>query len=107
MEVKKPMSISNVNKYINRASCLFKWAMKNGYMDKNPAEGMQLKTSKRDDELRDLFTPDDLHKLFHPKTYSKDNHRNEYCFWTPVIGLFTGCRLEEIYQLHLDDIRQE
>jgi integrase len=28
-------------------------------------------------------------------------------YWIPLIGLFYGMRLNEIYQLHLEDIREE
>ena len=36
-----------------------------------------------------------------------DVHTGSYSFWTPVIALFTGARLNEICQLYVDDIRQE
>ncbi len=106
MDVPEPMSTTTVNKYMNRASSLFKFAVRNGYMTINPAEGMQLKKSKRDDEYRDAFSKDDLEKLFNSKEYIEGEHRSDYCFWMPILGLFTGCRLEELAQLHLDDIKE-
>jgi len=78
-----------------------------GLMDRNPASGMLLKKKKRDDELRDPFTPDDLKKLFHSPLYLNDEHKFSYTFWTPAIGLFSGMRIEEICQLHLEDLRKE
>ncbi len=99
-------STTTLNKLIDRASMLFKWAVRNGYMESNPAEGMMLKKTKRDDEERQAFSSDDLHRLFHSPEFLTDRHLHSYCFWTPVLGLFTGCRLEEICQLGLDDIRK-
>jgi integrase len=107
MGVTAPMSITSANKYLNRASSLFNYAVKNGYTDKNPASGMQIKQTKRDDEYRDPFSDQDLYNLFHSAEYREDSHKASYCFWVPLIGLFTGCRLEEICQLHLDDIQQQ
>lgn len=107
MKIPKPMSTTTVNKYLNRASSLFKFAVRNGFMDRNPAEGMQIKQSKRDDEFRSAFSREDLEKLFISREYLQDKHRSSYGFWLPILALFTGCRMEELAQLHLDDIRKE
>lgn len=103
----KTLSVSSVNKYLNRMSSLFKYAVKNGYMNLNPAEGMQIRKSKRPDEERPAYVLDDLEKIFHSEEYLSGKFKHAYCRWTPLIALYTGCRLEEICQLHLDDIRQE
>ena len=44
------------------------------------------------------FTEDNLVNLIDKGRYEK--------YWTPLIGVFTGCRLGEITQLHLDDIKK-
>jgi len=107
MTIPDSMSITSVNKYIRWASALFKWATQNGFLLQNPAEGMKVKQPLRDDEFRDPFSPDDLRKIFHSHEYTSDTHIASYSFWVPVIGLFTGARLNEICQLYLDDIYQE
>jgi len=103
---KDRMSMTTVNKLIDRASMLFKWAVRNGHMDSNPAEGMMLKRDKRVDEERKVFSTDDLYKLFNSREYLADRHIGPHTFWVPILGLYTGCRIEEICQLHLDDIKQ-
>ncbi|MGB3222542.1 MAG: tyrosine-type recombinase/integrase [Desulforhopalus sp.] len=103
----KTLTVSTLNKYIRRLSGLFNYAVKNGYVLTNPAEGMQIKTQKRADQEREAYTAEDLHKLFGSKEYTDGTHRQSYGFWTPLIALYSGCRLEEICQLHLEDIRQE
>ncbi len=100
------MSTSSVNKYLSRTSSLFNYAVKRDFMRKNPAVGMEIKQEKRDHELRDCFTPDDLGKLFGSEEYREDKHRSSYRFWLPILALYTGCRLDELCQLHLDDIQQ-
>jgi site-specific recombinase XerD len=67
-----------VNKYLNRASSLFKFAVRNGFMDRNPAEGMQIEQGKRDDEFRSTFSREDLEKLFNSEEYLQDKHRSSY-----------------------------
>lgn len=103
----KTLAVNSINKYIRRMSGLFNYAVKNGYMLMNPAEGMQIKRSRRPDEERAPYTIEDLKKIFHSKEYVEGKHRHVYCHWTPLIALYTGCRLEEICQLYLEDIRQE
>ena len=42
---------------------------------------------------------DDLEKMFcKSKEYSGDEHVHAHNFWVPLIGLYTGMRLEEICQ---------
>ena len=76
-------------------------------MPSNPAEGIQIKSQKRADQERHDYTTEDLNKLFNSEEYREGKHKASYAYWTPYIALYSGCRLEEICQLHLEDIRQE
>nr|WP_287410260.1 site-specific integrase [Pseudodesulfovibrio sp.] len=107
MDIKKRMTVPTINKYLNRLATLLAYAMRNGWMSLNPAAGLQLKEKRRDDELRTVFTLDDLRSLFHSPQYLNDTHKHPYQFWVLPIALFTGMRQNEIAQLHLDDIRQD
>jgi len=53
------------------------------------------------------FTDKELALLFHPDHFRPSRFRASWCFWLPLLGLYTGARLEELCQLHLADIRQE
>lgn len=101
----KTISVSTLNKYLQRLSGLFNYAARNGYMASNPAEGMVIRQQQRASEERDAYEQADLEKLFGSPDYGKHGH--SYAFWTPLIAVYTGCRQEEICQLHLEDIRQE
>jgi integrase len=107
MSFRQTLSPSSVNRILTRMSGLLQYAEIHGMVTRNPATKMQLKKTQRDDELRRVFTPSDLKKLFHSPLYIDDSHSVPYSFWVPIIGLFTGMRIEEICQLYLDDIRQE
>jgi integrase len=106
MDIEKPMSPITVNKYLGCASALFKYAVRNGYMPQNPGESMHISISRRDDEFRAVFSDEDLRNLFHSPEYINDTHKRPFEFWLPVLALFTGCRLEELAQLHLEDIQE-
>lgn len=112
-----PMSITNVNKHLGCLYGLFAWARKHyDEVEKNPFEGMQVekRTNARDE--RDPFSLDDLKRMFAAPIYRgcvSERHwsapgavvlRDSPKFWVPLIGLFTGARLNEILQLYRDDI---
>jgi integrase len=101
------MSIANVNKYLRRCSALFEWARKHGHVAENPFSGMAIRQSKtKANEQRERFTIEDIQKLFDPEFLHRRMRKN-YMFWLPWLGLYTGARLEELSQLHLEDVRQE
>ncbi len=96
----KPMSVSSINKNITWVSSLLKWCVRHGYLLNNPAEGLTLKKSKRPDEERSIFTHEDLQHLFNGDA----KFRFPYQRWMPLLGLYTGARLEELAQLHREDV---
>jgi hypothetical protein len=95
----KQMDITTLRSYIQMAESVFSFGVRNGYMDKNPAEGLKPPKKKQTREQRQAFDEEDLQKLFHSDLYLKDKHTKPYQFWLPVLGLYTGCRLEELAQL--------
>jgi integrase len=102
MKPKDTLSAHTVNKYLSRLSNLFSYAVSHGYMMVNPASGLKVKLKSRPDEEREAYTTLDLKKLL-----KETEAPHPYCRWAPLIALYSGCRLEEICQLHLNDIRQE
>jgi len=101
------IAVDTLNKNLRRLAAMFSFGVKHGFMTANPAEGMQVKKPKRADQERDDYAKEDLQILFRTKEYREGSPKHSYGFWTPLIGLYTGCRLEEICQLHLEDIWQE
>jgi integrase len=103
---KKTLSVKTVNKYLDFASGLFKYAKRHNYTPHNPIEGLRIRLRKRAGDNRAPYSEDDLKTLFHSPEYLEDKHKHSYCFWLPVLALYTGCRLEELCQLHTDDIKK-
>ncbi|MBC2710207.1 MAG: phage integrase SAM-like domain-containing protein [Desulfosarcina sp.] len=96
----KTVALGTVNKLLGQVSAFFNYAVKNGFITVNPADNLKLAVKKRPDEFRDAFDTEDLKALFDSKEYRQDGFKRGYQFWTPIIALYTGCRIEEICQLH-------
>ena len=108
----KPKSIKtrldNVRSFLN-------WAEVEDYIGSakklNAALAMKKLEAKSKHSIRRAFKADELKAIFHsPQYHGTTNKKQEFTkawqFWTPLIALFTGARIEEICQLHLSDIRE-
>ncbi|EZI27601.1 site-specific integrase [Pseudomonas extremaustralis] len=110
---------ATVEKMIVRLGVLHKFAYKKGLTIVDPAMTEKPVVSKKiartiEEQLDDLrpFTRTDLNAIFSGYLYSgSDVGAIElvfpYQFWLPLLGIFTGSRLNEICQLDLDDIAQD
>lgn len=107
LKPEKTISTHTINKYLSRISNLFTYAVSHGYLSVNPASGLKVKLKTRSDQEREAYSNEDLQMLFSTPDFTHRSFKHSYQYWTPLIGLFTGCRLEEICQFHLADIRQE
>lgn len=100
------LDVSTVNRYLITLGAFFKWCVGNGYMTTNYAEGKKIKVSKkRVDEIRDIFTTEHLNTMFQSPGYLDDSFDKPFKFWLPILGLYTGARLNELCQLRLEDIQ--
>jgi integrase len=98
------MSATTVNSCINKLSALMKWAENEGYIDQNPARGLRVVDPIRKKDKRHPFSTNQLGRIFRARIYGPDHpHRGK--FWGPLIGLFSGMRLNEICQLDTADVR--
>ena len=104
---KRRLSPVTVKKYLMRVNALFSFAENNGYIETNPAKGVMINVRKAEKTVIAPFTDEDLFKLFNCEAVAEDRLRFSWQFWLIVMAPLTGCRLEEMCQLHLSDIRQE
>ncbi len=96
------MSIKTINTRLGCYSELFKWAIKNGFVQVNVFEGLGLKDKRIARDLRLPFAPSDLKAIFSASAISDFNKPWQY--WLPVLALYTGARLNELCQLQSKDI---
>lgn len=99
---------TSVNKYLQSYGDLFNWAKQNGHVDQNVFAGLTIKQNKaRNQDSRVAFTPDQIQLIVTAVLTNKSGLANkDYQKWGPLIGIYTGARLNEIAQLHLKDIQQ-
>lgn len=112
-----PMSAKNAVKNVRFLSAFWRWAVDN--FDEVESDPMVLpaksKIAARDE--RDSFTSEDLKVIFGSTLYTgcvsvskwkqsgglKPTDSGRY--WVPLVALYTGARMAEIVQLHLEDIK--
>ena len=116
----KPQSRVNVNKFLTRLTTFMRFGVSQGYIKENYIDGMKIPISKTEErKKREPFSPEDLVKILHPKTYldwtidfglktksDKPNvvkYQNPF-YWSFCIGILSGMRTNEISQLLIGDI---
>lgn len=102
----KPQHPKTINNRLAYIVAMFNWAIRTGYYHgQNPFFNLMIKIKKNGEERRHPFKPEELKALFHSDLY-KNYHQNSM-IWVPLIGLYTGMRLNEICQLYVSDIKKE
>lgn len=101
------LGIATINKYMTRVSQVFHWASLNEYDVKpNIASDLTLSDNRRERDQRDRYEPEEITKLFStPDFQGKEAFARSAYYWAPLIGLYTGMRIEEICQLRVQDVR--
>lgn len=101
------MSLRTLDKKILVIHGLFRYATSSGdFNGDNPASRQVVlrKSDKRKLKNYKSFTSDHLKLIFSPLTYQEHNPK-PHQYWTPLIALYSGARIEEICQLLISDIR--
>ena len=118
-KVGKPvLADRTVNRYLSSLSAFLAWAVNNGYIDRNPVEGLMLKKENQTQKIP--FTIEQLQELFSSPWFvgcQSENWKDipkpgnvlirDHRYWVPLIMLFSGARPAEIGQLLIKDVRQE
>jgi integrase len=101
-----PMSVVSVNKHMVRIGAVLRYGVREGFLFRNVAEALALPLKRSTDEERSIYSDDEIkHVLIILTSDSSASIRDERR-WIPLIGIFSGMRLDEICQLYLDDIQQ-
>ncbi|GAA6159722.1 site-specific integrase [Ruegeria sp. HU-ET01832] len=115
-----PMSSATLNKALRRVGAFWNWAeahhdgIRTGLF-----KGLTIKETVNAREQRDPFSTEQLSKLFNSPLYTgcrserfcaepgDHSMRGTARYWLPLLGLFTGARLNELCQLKVSDVREE
>ncbi len=99
------LSPASIQKQLNALRSVLSWAVAQGYLETNPGTGISHARANggHSEQTRRLpYEADDLRKLFASIGEKKGADR-----WLPLLGLWTGARLEEIGQLRTEDVKED
>lgn len=108
MKPEKVIADRTVNQnYLQRYASLFDWAVTERYCAVNPFKNLKVKLNKKATDEREPFSASDIKQIFNSAYYEKPSDNYSWKFWLPLMGLFTGCRVNEIAQLRVIDVFEE
>ena len=108
MSPEKKLSPRQINKYLVCLTSFFKWLVVHEYIKKNPAHNLLLPKNTIASKERNAFSSEEIKKIYGCILYMKEELSNRpERFWVPLIGIYSGLRLSEICQLHIEDIKEE
>ncbi len=115
-----PLTSDNaVRKYMRVIFEAFRWADGEGIFIKSPANKFfaSVENEKMDKNFKADFTDEDLHAIFNRPWFKRGtvnrnsegrfHHYRAFHYSLPLIGFYTGARINELCQFYLDDIKQD
>jgi integrase len=104
----KTLAPKTVNYYLDFLRGMFNFeAQTTRAFNHNPAGGVRVEDNRPEEDKRAPFDLYDLELMFvRSPHYFKDRFRKAHQFWLPLLGLYTGARLEELCQLKASDIKK-
>ncbi|MGF6512461.1 DUF6538 domain-containing protein [Paraburkholderia sp. 32] len=104
-------TIKAVNYSLGQIAVLLKFAEGQDWITSNPATGLRMQERRHAAPVRLPFSELALNAIFSSPVYTHGERpragAGEAAYWLPLLGLFTGARIEELAQLVPGDIRQE
>jgi integrase len=108
---------TTVNKSVQLIGAIISKAEAEGLLDEvesfvNPiGKAVKFKVDEGEAEEREIFSKADLRTIFSSPIYSDgwrtEGGKGEAAYWLPLIGLFSGMRLNEMARLRVVDLRED
>lgn len=97
---------STQGKHLMALNAFFNWCVSVGAIKEDPFHYVDnARYRDKVPKKRDIFTAQDLQAIFAAKHVG--HYAEPHKYWVPLIGLFTGMRVNEISQLYVDDIQTD
>jgi integrase len=102
------LSPASIVKNLSALRSVLSWAVAEGWIDTNPADGITHAGAKRasQESRRQPYSTEDLRALFSPEAMEARKGKGAN-HWLPLLALFSGGRLEELGQLRVADVRHD
>ncbi|MGR0482048.1 MAG: tyrosine-type recombinase/integrase [Candidatus Electronema sp. V4] len=102
--LQQSVSAATLNdKYINLMNMFLDYACQCGKLEKNPLKGRRVKSKVEVESFRP-FSQVELETIFSEKEITDGRY---FKYWMPILGLYTGARINELAQLRLKDIKND
>ncbi len=100
-------SAHTLNKHSQRLGVFFNALVDADVIHKSPLRGLggEIDTGTEADTGRP-FTDAELAQIFAPEHFVPWASKYPHRWWGPILGLYTGARVNEVAQLYIDDVRQ-
>ena len=96
---------ATLNKHRQRLSAFMTWLMDNKRIISNPLSGVKRpKKSDTEEDTGRPFSQAELDVIFEPFAFGEWSKDYPHRFWLPLLGLFSGARVNELSQLYVADI---
>lgn len=102
----KTVTAVTVNNRLRKLSAFMNWCKTNGYIQDNPLTGLKMMTGSAK-EARLSFEQRDLTALLDLNALKTEARKHPWRYWIPLLGRYTGARLEELCQLRVDDFVEQ
>lgn len=93
-----------INEYITSLSAMIEWAIIQGYLINNLTKNLKLKIPRKNRDDRLPFNPEEIRIVF--DAIKPFQTKKPHLYYVPLIGFYNGFRLNEICQLHIEDIKK-
>jgi integrase len=100
------LSEESVKDYCQKMSGFFEWCHLNELTDINPFKAIRFKKTRKDSEAKNAYTHSELQRIFGTEIHTQKQYKHPHYYWLPLLGYFTGARLNELCQLYKSDIYQ-
>lgn len=102
---------SNTNVLLSLLGVVLNYAVDNNLIPSNPAAKIKVQDKRLAKDKRDIFNEAALASIFGSAIYADGDRPlaagGEAAYWLPLLALYTGARLDELGQLHPDDVHRE
>jgi len=107
------LKAATINKWLNCLGAVLNWARNNGIIPddmpwSDPVKGMRLPEAR---STRQPWEPQELTALFSSPIYLSGERpiggKGEAAFWLPLLGMFSGARLNELAPMCVEDVKTD